>query len=1096
MINKLQIYKASAGSGKTFLLTQNFLKLVFENPDNFSKILAVTFTNKAAEEMKTRIVSEINAIINDGQKADHFQSISKLLNISEQEIIDKAKLIRTKILHNYSSFYVSTIDSFVQKIIKAFTYEINVSSNYKLELDQDAAANELTKMLYLLISENRDLQNWLIQFAMDKINEGKAWDFKNDLTELAKEIFKEKYQSLKQFNYIDKVDISKINLKLKDFLVVLKKIITDFEQNMEELSVKVETILKNSGFNYDDQGLKFKTISNYFLKKIKEKKYEFDTEGIKNATQGFEFWHNKNPKKEILDNINSVYPQMLELVLTAEKLLAEEYIKYNSAKFIIKNYYSFGILKDISALLPQYRNDNNLLLISDTTLLLKEIIGNNDAPFIYEKMGNRFKNILFDEFQDTSSFQWSIFKPLIENSLSENYSNLIVGDIKQSIYRWRGGDWKLLLSGVKENINPEQLSEETLETNWRSRKNIVEFNNTFFLHAPKILQDSYNLELFEIENKEILNKLKEEKFDSTLTDAYNNNYQKYVEKPAKLGGKVNIKFLPKKPEIYKGEIAELVPKQIDELIKSGVYKAGQITILCRKRNEIKEISHILLDYIENTPGAVSYPIISSDSLYIGSSPAVKIIINALKYIADERDNIALSALRYEFNKISKNKNTDFHKIFATENQKFGLPEEFFSKKEHFKRKSLYEITENLITIFELDLKDREFPYIRAFQDIVIAYTGKENSDLLEFLTWWNEKGSTKSIEISEEQNAVRIMTVHKSKGLDFDIVIIPYTTWPNDTSNKGYMWAKAEISPFSDFEYYPVVKTSSLSKTIFQKDFFDEKLYNYMDSINMLYVAFTRAVNELYIYSTIYEENNKSEIKSIGDLLYKTVSDRIEHNYDDKRDYIKLNNYFDEKENTFILDTEHSKYYLEKGKKTEKENIQTVSLNFYPNYDWTQKLAIHRESDDFYIESIEEIHEKVNYGTMMHKIISQIITLEDIEKETDEIFFAGYITLEQKKELIEKIKEIINRENVKPWFRKNIEVITEKAIIDQNGDLKIPDRIIIEKELITVIDFKFGKEQTEHISQITEYKNLLQKMYSTKILGTIYYAETDKIVNI
>lgn len=832
-MNKLQIYKASAGSGKTYLLTENYLKLAFEFPDNFSKILAVTFTNKAAEEMKTRIIDELNNIINLQEKASHFKNIKKHLKYKNNDaVLKRALLVRDNILHNYSLFHVSTIDSFVQKVIRAFSYEMNLNSGYDIELDAQKVIDDLTEMLYNSISENKYLQNWLIKYAEHKINDGKNWDFRKEIKELANEIFKEKFQNL----YSEKKDVNIEREKMIKFLNVLYSIKNNFENKMNELKHNVDEILKNAGINNEDLGAKFKTITNHFFKKIPNKKYDDITKGFKEAINGIENWHAKNASSDIKNSIEIVYESLHENVVKYFEIFNTESENYYSAIHVISNFHSFGILNDIASFLPEYRNDNNLLLISDTTLLLKKIIGDNETPFIYEKIGNRFKSILIDEFQDTSTFQWANFKPLILNSLSQGNYNLIVGDIKQSIYRWRGGDWKLLLKGAKNDIGHALCEDMSLDTNWRSKKNIIDFNNVLFQFLPRILQNQYNHELDNINNPEVLKTLTDEGYKSVLIDAYDKNCQKVPDSKDKIGGKVKITFNGKSSktddeEDTENEVAEL----INSLIVDDGYKASDIGILVRTNRQAKIIVDLLLDYQAKNYNAHKYQIISADSLYIGNSSIVKLLVSAMKFIHNKADEVNIAQLVFEYQKLQAKKDISYNKIFLSiKNEEYTnlLPDAFLEDVQNLSKKSAFELTEELIRIFNLTQIKEEFTYLRSFQNAVSDFMKNRTSDLSEFLNWWDEKGKTTSVQISDKVDAVQIITIHKSKGLAFNIVVMPFADWKIDhsTMNAPLLWTHSEQKPFKDFTFLPVKYSSKLANTVFRKDYFDEKLYTYIDA--------------------------------------------------------------------------------------------------------------------------------------------------------------------------------------------------------------------------------------------------------------------------
>ncbi|MCD4793534.1 MAG: UvrD-helicase domain-containing protein [Bacteroidales bacterium] len=1095
-MSKLQIYKASAGSGKTYLLTENYLKLSFESPDNFSKILAVTFTNKAAEEMKKRILKELNSIINKGKKANHFKSIANHLNTdSEPFILQRATAVRDQLLHNYSMFFVSTIDSFVQKVVRSFAYEMNLNSGYDIEMDNDKVINDLTEMLYNSISENKDLQKWLIKFAEFKINEGKNWDFRAEINALSQEIFKEKFQSL----FLDKKDADDEKKLISDFLNSLYSIKKSFESKMNQISERYKSILVKEGIDFKNLGFKFQSISNHFYIKIPDKKYEDLFKTLIKALEGIENWYKKTEEIDIVNSIKLIYDDLYECIEDFFKTMEKDSESYYSAEVVISNFYSFGILNDVANFLPEYRSNNNILLISDTNLLLRQIIGNNDAPFIYEKFGNRFNNILIDEFQDTSGFQWANFKPMIENSLSQAFYDLIVGDIKQSIYRWRSGDWKLLLSGVKEDIGNNFIDEQSLDYNWRSKKNIILFNNTIFKIIPELLQNQFNNELLTVKNESLKNTLISEDYDKIITQAYKGQKQNVPEKSDKTGGSVMIKFFEKSNnDKYNEKIYEHFPATIDNLLKSGKYKPSDIGILVRRNIEAKDISNILMKYQEENTEAEKYQIVSPDSLYISSSSAIKLLICAMRFIFDKNNDINTAHLIYEYQRIINGNEIDYNKIFLSVTDKTFeklLPGNYIKSLDALSQKSVYELSESIINIFELYKLQKEFSYLKAFQDIISDQIRRNNSNLSEFLDWWEEKGITKSIQLSEKTDAVQIMTIHKSKGLAFRIVMLPYANWNIDHSgiNSPLLWVTGNKPPFNSFKYLPVKYSRRLAQTIYAKDYFNEKLYANIDALNMLYVAFTRAIDELYIFAQ-YDDNKKSnEIKNIGQLLYVSVYQDDSELIGEERGFIDLKNFTNQNNKIFLFDHKHKP--SEHSIPEDEDDIisKLYSPERYPNNITDEKIKIKFSSEEFFIESIDEIEHKVNYGNLMHQIFSEIKTGYDINNALEKMIFEGYISNSEKSELNEKIKEIISRPTVNQWFTDDFEVKNEEALITSKGDIRIPDRVLINDERIIVIDFKFGKKHKKYKRQIEEYKNLLEEVYEQKPEAYIFYVEEDVI---
>lgn len=1087
-MSTLKIYKASAGSGKTHSLTEEYLSLAAQYPDNFKRVLAVTFTNKAAEEMKQRILESLNEIISEGEKADFYHVFKSLdTRANESEIIEKTKKVRDSILHNYSYFSLSTIDSFVQKVIKSFTYEIGIESGYRIELDTQKVLSDITEMLYKQIDTDKNLREWLIHFANYKMDEGKNWDFRSEINKLAREIFKEQFQTFDENENEDEFE------QLLTYFNQLHQLKKEFEEQMSQIGGEASAALLNQKVEDGALGNKMKLLAAYLTHKITEPQNQDDY--LPNATvlglvDDLESWSNKTAKADIKATIENLFYKLNPLLNKVLNLLNKDFKFYLGAINILSAFHAFGILRKLAALLPEYRSRNNLLLISDTTRILKEIIAGNDAPFIYEKIGNRYQHVLIDEFQDTSGFQWQNFKPLVQNSLAEGKTNLIVGDIKQSIYRWRGGDWSLLLSKVDEEIGSNYIEHKTLETNWRSKKNILDFNNAFFKIAADSLQ-----QLFDNELNASIQKIDDPDFDKqfkqVISRAYIDTYQKLPEQPGKKGGRVKIKFYKKKGigKEWQQEVARDLPETIEQLLEQKNYQPGDLAILVRKNSEGRQVANLLLDYQNTKPDAKKYQIISSESLMLINSPIVQIIINAMHYLANPIDKIHLNALVVTYNQtFNEDKGIDndhFVDEKKIENQEL-LPASFFSNLEKLRRSTLYEITEELCRIFSLNELKGQLAYLQTFQDIVADFGQNEAIDLGAFLEWWEEKGKLNSVQLSDQQDALKILSIHKSKGLAFKVVIIPYCDWDLKPSSfqDTIIWTNSSVPPFDQLKRFPLIYRKYLVNSIFYKEYYEELLYALIDGLNMLYVAFTRSREELIVMAPVKETRG---IGSVADLLINAVSLPIEY-----EGLTNLNNYFHANEDLFELKKDYNDFDGDKFVKkiTEKPSF---SIENYPTGDWHTKINIQHNADDFFIKSLEYIENKVNYGTLMHELFSRIRNDKEIPVIVDEFYYAGKITSDERKSLEEKINEMISRPAVADWFSDRWEVKTEDAILDISGKIRIPDRVLIRPGETIVIDFKFGEYYHESIDQVKEYIELLKKMDYPNVKGYVYYAEKNRV---
>ncbi|MCK5699530.1 MAG: UvrD-helicase domain-containing protein, partial [Cyclobacteriaceae bacterium] len=465
------IYRSSAGSGKTYQLAIEFVAMAINNPNLFNKILAVTFTNKATKEMKERILSFLLLLANKDD-AELLNQVKGKTRLSNEEICANAKIVIGKILHQYSQFSISTIDAFFQKIVKSFAKELGLLGNYKVEPDQDKIKLEIIEQIGDELGEDKELTNWLVDFSFTKVDENRSWNIRPQIESLANEVFKESFRPIEK-------DLQKIDRKkFKSFLEQVRKIKIEFEKAMKIKAREAIDLMESHGLSVDDFSYKSGGPAGYFNRIITKK--EFDPKSrVAAAIDDPEKWYAKSsPKKVEIQQV--VEGGLQELTQAIVDHYNEHIQEYTTANEVLKNFYVFGILSQIIKKLKDYRQENDVMLISDVPVFLTEIIANNDAPFIYEKTGTWFQHYLIDEFQDTSGFQWQNFKPLVENGLSQEFKSLLVGDGKQSIYRWRGGDWNLILHQVKEDLRMYNPADKHLNTNWRSARKIIEFNNEVF----------------------------------------------------------------------------------------------------------------------------------------------------------------------------------------------------------------------------------------------------------------------------------------------------------------------------------------------------------------------------------------------------------------------------------------------------------------------------------------------------------------------------------------------------------------------------------------------------------------------------------------
>lgn len=1067
----LYVYKASAGSGKTHRLTAEYLRLLFSAPFAYRHILAVTFTNKATDEMKSRIISEL-ANLAMSNNSDYVALLSEEYGLNEQQVRKEARDILVRILHDYSSFSVSTIDKFFQQTMRAFTREIGLGGGYNVELDTDKVLGEaIDSMLYdLERSDNKLLLDWLIRFSEEKVENGETWNIRNDIHSLSKEIFKESYKA-----YSNQVqsDISDKDL-MTDYKEMLFAIIHTFENTSQQIGEKALNVMSRYGLNPED--FKGGSRSPFFsFLKWANGGMDEPTNTFRTMADEVSNWYTAKSGAEIRSKIEDAYPELNSCVCD----IIGHYDNsrtFQTAYEINRYFFTLGILGDVDKKIREYAAENNIMLISDTTELLNRIIEGNESPFIYEKVGLRINNYMIDEFQDTSGMQWQNFLPLVRDSLGAGNRNFIVGDVKQSIYRWRNSDWKLLDEQLDKDFVNEGVSHETLDTNWRSSYNVVAFNNSVFSIGANLLQETYNKPLLDTEDKRLL------PFFSRITKAYNELYQHVPEKHKENEGHVKVEFIDTDEHVWQEYVLEQLPKQIEELRDRG-YRLKDIAILVRTKKEGADVANRLLEYkCNNAESKYHYDIISDEALFVGNSKSIKLIIALLKYLHNPLDSSLKALAVYEYFKYNNQLSAEdaLQKYFSA---KDDLPEQIIDMLNRIRELPLYEMTEEIFELFRDAMEDNEQIYIQSFLDMVLDFTIRNSSDLDAFLKWWDETGVSKTIFTPDGQDAIRIMTIHKSKGLGFNVVLLPFCNWEIDHKLTTILWCHPQIEPFSRLHLVPVKYSQKLKNTIFDYEYFDERLHAFIDNVNVLYVAFTRAKNELIVFAP---KPKKDEVSNISSLLWTCVNTSTD-SLTDSRTYLDLSKSVNENTNTFEIGIG---YQALRG--VEISPIEEINIDGLPSLAYDERVRLLLKNKYYFTNSGQR-----DYGTLMHEIVSKVQTSDDIESAVEEYHISGDITTEQKIEVIDLLHAYLTDPLVASWYSGNYRVLNEVSILQPKGVFSRPDRVMIKDDEVVVIDYKFGeKEDKKYIRQVKYYVDQIRKMGYEKVKGYICYIRLGKIIEI
>lgn len=1068
----LTVYRASAGAGKTHKLTGEYLTLLFNGPGAFRRILAVTFTNKATDEMKSRIVSELYNLAS-GKKSDYVDLLQSAYSLTEEQVRKQAAKILIDILHDYSAFNISTIDRFFQQTMRAFTREIGLQGGYGIEMDQELVLTAAIDSLLgdLEKPESKELLGWLLRFAEDKIENGGEWNLRKDIMALSREVFKESYKTFSEQVNRDISDKKALETYKNDLYGIIRSV----EANAKELGERGLAVMNKYGLKQEDFSRGNITVS--LFAKLAQGEMKTPNATFCNMADNIEACFKKTTPIGTRQIIGCAFEDGLNDCIKSIITLFGNLTAYNTAREIVRYYYTLGILTDVSRQIAAYREEKNIMLIADTTELLNKVIGGSDTPFVYEKTGTHVDHYMIDEFQDTSGMQWNNFRPLIEESLSHARANLIVGDVKQSIYRFRNSDWKLLDKQVKADFSAEQLREDTLKDNWRSCRHIVEFNNALFTTIPEVLQVFYNETL----SASSLNEEQQAEYFTKIMSAYDKSYQQVPPPFQKKDGHVRIEFLSGDEEKdWKDEAMERIPEILQQLQDNG-YALKDIAILVRTNQEGAKVADTLLSYKEEHPSEqYHYDIISDDALFISSSAAVRFIISVLRYLKNPEDMINGRIALYSYQVLTG--------TFGTEETSF--PPEIIRSLHALSRQSLYEITEGLFRLFSVNFPENEQVFVQAFLDIVSEYGQKESADLGRFLKWWDETGYKKTIATPDAQNAIRIMTVHKSKGLGFKAVIVPFGDWEIDhkPTKPVILWCHPEEKPFDRLHLVPVRYGQGLANTIFAEDYFRERLHAFIDNLNTLYVAFTRAKEELIVFSPrpkkIKEETGDVErISTLTDALWAGLHATAGTTRDGEP-LISLPDSFNLADGIFELGNWwHPVSQKENG---ETEEIEMTNLKSISPDD---RLRLRLHGKGFFFDN-----ERRKHGTLMHEVLSHIHTRKDIPVSVETYRLSGVINKEEATELKQRLGNLLDNPEVAPWYNGEARILNEVDILFGNGLSKRPDRVMITGDRVIVVDYKFGEHPDKRYhSQVRNYLKLIRQMGYEQVEGYLWYVELDQI---
>lgn len=1074
----LTIYSASAGSGKTYKLTGIYLTSLFRSRYNYRKILAVTFTNKATAEMKSRILDHLYNLAS-GKETDYLAGLIKTTGKTEEAIRLEAKEILFSILHDFSRFSVTTIDAFFQKVIRAFARDSGLHSGFNVELDHSLILSAAVDEMIASASEDKKLEEWLIEYSTSNLEEEKSWNLKNGIMKLAEELFSEKFKILSI--------AERSKLEDKDFLMsyikTIRQISSSFEKSMLESGKKCEKLFYDFGLTDDMFFHKGQGIPG-FIRNIASGSVKKPNIYVREIVNDPPKWATGKVSEQLQNAIAGGLETELRNIIS---FYDNNIINYNTAVIVQSDIYALGILSDVLKKVHQITTSENSFLLSDSGELLNLITREDQAPFIYEKVGTRYENFMIDEFQDTSIIQWDNFNPLIKNSMAEGFDNLVVGDVKQSIYRWRNSDWEILGTMQEKLVDNKRFISIPLKTNWRSRTNIIRFNNALFSIIPLLLDEELSGMSPDLNFRRLFAEAIQDDPGRKpggfvrlefVDDDRNTDDENSGDKKKKVAKKWSNKVLDKLPEVI-------------ELFQDNGYSASDIGVLVRDGRQGSAVLKTMISY-SNTCAPekklkYNYNIVSNDSLLLSNSHAINFIIAVIGVINDP-DDIISRAQMLRFYLLARGV-ADADKASLKRDELVNVPNDNFPDGyekflESVKQLPLFEATESIISFFGLGEYSWNVAYLNSFQDSILSFTGRSNPGFQLFLDWWEAKGKTKSVVLPENQDAARVITIHKSKGLEFSVVILPFLSWNLDHKNlrQPFMWVKPDQPPFNDLGIVPVKYKSGLSETIFADFYKNEKFSSYLDNLNLLYVAMTRAKDAIYSFAP---ENTSTENK-IAETLRNAITGKPDP--DINSDLI-LNRYYDKEKKVF----EYGEIVRCTGKKAENKNITSSEYTVTHGLK-SLKLKLHGEN--YFSPGNSEIKKKINYGKLMHEVFEKVKTPADIYGAVRRLVLDGKISQIEAVELEKKITSLISAPQVSEWFDPDNNVFTEAEILMPSGSTRRPDRIVFRKDKAIIIDFKFGEESPHYTHQLHYYRTLLNEMGYPEVDAKIWYVDKNKIVTV
>ena len=1078
----LTIYNASAGSGKTFTIAAEYISLLLSGENNMHRrILAVTFTNKATEEMKERILHHLHAMAHMDSMAydaEFVAAVRKRLPepIDDATLQQRAARALAEILHDYDHFRVETIDSFFQWLLACLAHELGQSAHYKVDLNEALLIEKAVDNLIADTANDKRVRGRVIQYIEDNIDEDRTWDIRRELRALAGQLRNEHFQ-----DHEDELREALHDEGADQIRLLLLQTLADANQKLKQAAEHFVQVIDECG-GYDDFSRLKQTLGSY-VKKMLEGKYEPPTDTVRklmhqsplDEDEDNLLWLKKGNRKH-WDDIKPRGETIRQGLITMEKVRATGVVVANTCSLILSRFNPLCLLQDIAERIDLINAETGRILLAKTPRLFCDLVRDSDAPFVFERAGTTFDHVLIDEFQDTSQMQWQNFRKLLINNLSQGGRCMLVGDVKQSIYRFRGGDYHILY-GVKKEMAHMNPKFEPLNTNYRSAQEIIAFNNAFFPRAAQLLTPATEPHEGDAQTNALPS-------DGVLQSIYApqqvaQGYNK------RTGGHVWVEAVASASEEdaspTETEAAALhvtqqtVEERLYETI-SGLHAQGlpyhEMTILVRRKAE----AQTLLRYF--TEHHREIPITSDEAFLLSASPAVQTIIHALRILHDPEDVLARSY------------------ITEHEGQSEAELDELLKATRHI---PLFECCQRIISHCHLGEKAEDAPYLMAFMDQLIGYLESYPADLATFLQYWEERMQSVCIQGGAGQG-VSMMTIHKSKGLDFHTVLMPYVDWAfEEDRNTDIIWTHSPRAPFNCLPLVPIpAKNKKIHESDFSNAYDEEHLQQRIENLNLLYVAFTRPRYNLYLWYKLPAK--PGSIRTAGELMH-AVAGSVEAEAAPSE--------------VQAMVAEH--LLPEQAYAAAQQDTTSRHIPFQITRSRAEFLQSNASRDYLQTET-PDAPEQISYidrGKLLHAVLAEVRVASDVQTIARRFANSGILPPDETAESISAyLSERMQRVKSYGWFDADVALRRECPILFTNSQGEVqqqrPDRVILHTDsgqtaapadtAVTIVDYKFGHYHSpdtaigwQYHEQVSNYARLLSRMGYRQIEGYLWFVDADRV---